>query len=84
MSGEAFDPVTITWVLSQGHEDKLTDCQYASYDDCEASEAAGVICEVDGMLVCILYIWVVLPRTGKMSNICHNLFFLELYCGQTV
>ena len=29
-------------------------------------------------------IWVVLPRTGKMSNICHNFFFLELYCGQTV
>ena len=23
----------------------------------------------------ILYIWVVLPRTGKMSNICHNFFF---------
>ena len=32
-------------------------------------------------LVCI---WVVLPRTGKMSNIWHFSFFLELYCGQTV
>ena len=42
----------------QGHEDKLTDCQYASYDDCEASEAAGVVCEVDGMFVCLLYIYV--------------------------
>ena len=62
---------TLAWTMSnvrwiqlqshgfcQGHEDKLTDCQYASYDDCEASEAAGVVCEVDGMFVCILYIYV--------------------------
>ena len=41
--------------LSQGYEEKLTDCQYASYDDCEASEAAGVVCEDGGML--ILYHW---------------------------
>ena len=32
----------------------------------------------------ILFIWVVLPRTGKMSNICHFFLVLELYCGQTV
>ena len=31
-----------------------------------------------------LHIWVVFPRTGKMSQICHNLFSLELYCDQTV
>ena len=30
------------------------------------------------------YIWVVFPRTGKMSKICHNFFSLELYCDQTV
>jgi len=35
-------------VKCQGYEDKLTDCQYASYDDCEASEAAGVVCEDNG------------------------------------
>ena len=29
-------------------------------------------------------IWVVFPRTGKMSKICHNFFSLELYCDQTV
>ena len=37
--------------LSQGYEQKVTDCQYASYDDCEASEAAGVVCEDGGMLI---------------------------------
>ena len=41
--------------LSQGYEEKLTDCQYASYDDCDANEAAGVVCEDAGML--ILYHW---------------------------
>ena len=40
----------LVW-LSQGYEEKLTDCQYASYDDCEASEAAGVVCEDGGMLI---------------------------------
>merc|ERR1711934_958959 len=35
-------------VKCQGYEEKLTDCQYASYDDCEASEAAGVVCEDGG------------------------------------
>ena len=40
----------LVW-LSQGYEEKLTDCQYASYDDCEASEAAGVVCEDNGMLI---------------------------------
>ena len=32
----------------------------------------------------LLHIWVVFPRTGKMSKICHNFFSLELYCDQTV
>ena len=36
--------------LSQGYEDKLTDCQYASYDDCGADEAAGVVCEDGGII----------------------------------
>merc|ERR1719458_1124323 len=35
-------------VKCQGYEQKVTDCQYASYDDCEASEAAGVVCEDGG------------------------------------
>ena len=30
------------------------------------------------------YIWVVFPRTGKMSKICPIFFSLELYCDQTV
>ena len=31
------------------------------------------------------HIWVVFPRTGKMSKICHNFSSsLELYCDQTV
>ena len=34
--------------LTQGHEDKLSECGYASYDDCDASEAAGVVCEGGG------------------------------------
>ena len=34
--------------LTQGHEDKLSECGYASYDDCDASEAAGVVCESGG------------------------------------
>ena len=40
----------LVW-LSQGYEEKLTDCQYASYDDCDANEAAGVVCEDAGMLI---------------------------------
>jgi len=35
-------------VKCQGYEDKLTDCQYASYDDCGSDEAAGVVCEDGG------------------------------------
>merc|ERR1711934_437125 len=35
-------------VNCQGYEEKLTDCQYASYDDCDANEAAGVVCEDGG------------------------------------
>merc|ERR1719151_406050 len=35
-------------VKCQGYEEKLTDCQYASYDDCDANEAAGVVCEDGG------------------------------------
>ena len=30
------------------------------------------------------HIWVVFPRTGKMSKICPIFFSLELYCDQTV
>jgi hypothetical protein len=37
-------------VKCQGYEEKLTDCQYASYDDCDANEAAGVVCEDAGVL----------------------------------
>jgi len=35
-------------VNCQGYEENLTDCQYASYDDCDANEAAGVVCEDGG------------------------------------
>ena len=30
------------------------------------------------------HIWVVFPRTGKRSEICHKSFSLELFCDQTV
>ena len=30
-----------------------------------------------------IYIWVIFPRTGKMSKICLN-FFLKLHCDKTV
>ena len=33
--------------MSQGSEDKLTDCRYTSTDDCGPGEAAGVVCEFD-------------------------------------
>ena len=43
--------------FSQGYEDKLTECQHKSYDDCSAGEAAGVVCEGDGMCAMISYIY---------------------------
>ena len=35
-------------------------------------------------LLYVLYIWVIFPRTGKMSKICLIYFFLKLHCDQTV
>ena len=37
----------------------------------------SVMCQWNGhhLLARLNHIWVVLPRTGKMSNICHNFFF---------
>ena len=38
----------------------------------------------NGGMVIIVHIWVVFPRTGKMSKICQNFFCLKLHCDQTV